>query len=272
MNQRRISNRLAFSLLELLIVLAIMVALAAVAWPSLRRPMADSTVHQAAAALRDQISSCRQAAAMHGQPRLMRFESGQSSVRWGTWTDLIAEQLRDASSLEASPLDASTLSAANNGEESLDDASVTGGLWELPIDVVIDDVQLDTQTYETPESLPLTGLSEAVTQASEDESFEWGDAAQSTDPLDENPTSWYLPFLPNGQTRDAVIVLRDVVSGSRVALEIDAVTGMMRTSRMSSIEPDPATDFASAPPSDFSAEDVSSSADASDLIDWEPSE
>lgn len=192
-------GRSGFSLLELMIVLTMMAAIGAVAWPSLRRPMADSSVQQAANQLRVQIADCRQSAAIEGQARLMRFEAGLTSVRRGPWNELVAQQLSDEGSV------AGNRSAIGESEQNQDVDS-----WELPIDVVVEEVQLDQRTYVAAENFPSTLASREITGS-----------------------QWYLPFLPNGQTRDAVIVLRDSVTGSRVALEIEAITGMMRTQRLS---------------------------------------
>lgn len=200
-------NRTAFSLLELMIVLTIMVGVAAVAWPSLRRPMADSSVQQAANQLRAEISDCRQSASVQGQPRLMRFEANQPVIGWGDWKDLVAEQLADANTL--------------NQEEDTSDLNS----WELPVDIVVDEVQLDSRTYvarDESSTLPASTLPASILPNA----------------IEISVSKWYLPFLPNGQTRDAVIVLRDSVTGSRVALQVDGVTGMMKTSRLSAVDPE----------------------------------
>jgi|GEM_PF-1442001 len=192
-------SRSAFSLLELMIVLTMMVAIGAVAWPSLRRPMADSSVQQAANELRVQIADCRQSAAIRGKARLMRFEAGLTSVRRGPWNELVAQQLSDENSVTGNR------SAIGESEQKQDVDS-----WELPIDIVVEEVQLDHRTYVAAQDSSSTLASREITES-----------------------QWYLPFLPSGQTRDAVIVLRDSVTGSRVALEIEAITGMMRTQRLS---------------------------------------
>lgn len=213
--------RSGFSLLELMIVLTMMVGIGAIAWPSLRRPMADSSVQQAANQLRVQIADCRQSAAVEGQPRLMRFQAGQPSVGNGKWNDLVAEQLTESDSSGAAT---AALGEPPTSQEAED--------WVLPIDIVVDEVQFDQQSYvETDES---------------------------TDPLaqprEQPESNWYLPFLPSGQTRDAVIVLRDCATGSRVALMIEAVTGLMRTQRLSPAQPGDGPQIAAKPESRLSNE------------------
>ncbi|KLU05739.1 hypothetical protein RISK_002371 [Rhodopirellula islandica] len=200
-----------FSLLELMIVLTIMVGVGAVAWPSLRRPMADSSVQQAANLLRAEISDCRQTAAIEGEPRLMRFSANQPLVASGHWADLVAEQLIG---------DRSQSDTATDTERELK-------TWELPIDIVIDEVQLDQRAYVVAD-----------------------ETSMPSDAIDLETSTWYLPFLPSGQTRAAIIVLRDTATHSRVALEIEAVTGMMRTARLSPATPGDASSNAPLPPRD----------------------
>jgi len=207
-----------------MIVLSMMVAIGVVAWPSLRRPMADSSVQQAANDLRLQIADCRQTAAIQGQPRLMRFEAGLTCVGCGPWNDLVVKQLTEASSIDKA------IGAPGGNQETKDADS-----WELPIDIVVDEVQMDQRTY-----------------------VEAGESFEPSASGDPSEAKWYLPFLPSGQTRDAVIVLRDLVTGSRVALEIEAVTGLMRTHRLTSSEPRDATEMANKPPKDRSIESARS--------------
>lgn len=208
---RRRLKKTAFSLLELMIVLVMMVAIGAVAWPSLRRPMADSSVQQAANQLRVQIADCRQSAAIQGQPRLMRFEAGLTSVGLGPWNELVAQQLSDVSRMggETPTLSSNEENQGSNKENQDVDS------WDLPIDIVIEEVQFDQQSY----------------VAADDDSSTLSTTREHAE------SQWYLPFLPSGQTRDAVIVLRDSATGSRVALEIEAVTGMMRTQRLAATVP-----------------------------------
>ncbi len=213
------TRRPAFSLLELMIVLTMMVAIGAVAWPSLRRPMADSSVQQAANELRAQIADCRQEAAIQGQPRLMRFESGVTCVGRGPWNELVSLQLAGASAIGG----ATSALASNEPTQEIDS-------WELPSDIVVDEVQMDQRTYVEAE--------------------ESSAATESSDAPGPPESRWYLPFLPSGQTRDAVIVLRDSVTGSRVALEVEAVTGLMRTQRLSAAEPGDALEIAAVPASE----------------------
>ncbi|TWT80834.1 hypothetical protein CA13_22800 [Planctomycetes bacterium CA13] len=242
-----------------MIVLTIMVAIGAVAWPSLRRPMADSAVQQAANLLRDEIANCRQLAQLSGQPRLMRFDAGRSVVKWGSWTELIAEQLceegmerlaaEDSVSENDANEDYSNDEFANGGLTTENGSTATSTIWSLPLDIVVDEVQLDRTRYVDSDDPLLTDALDAS-------------IPESSEAMDDESTSrWYLPFLSNGQTRDAVVVLRDSVSGSRVALELDAITGMMRVSRLTALEPEQAAEMTNDPPGDFSEDAVTTQFD-----------
>ncbi len=206
-----------FSLLELLIVLSIMVGVAALVWPSLSRPLADSTAQQAGNQLRDQLSSCRRAAMLDAEPMLVRFEVGTSSLAWGNWTQLLDESAAMLHS-ESNPLT----------------------VWQLPSDIVVDDVRFrdgagepGTITNASPIDSDdvMTGTDTAM--ISETLPLEFASTEAAPDNFSATDVQrQYLPFLPDGQTRDTVIVLRDIDNGSRVEVELDAVTGMMRTLRL----------------------------------------
>ena len=67
-----------FTLLELLIVLAVLVLLVAIAWPALRRPLLSSVTHEAAQQLVQDVAAARLIAIESGRTLAMRFEPGGS--------------------------------------------------------------------------------------------------------------------------------------------------------------------------------------------------
>ncbi len=73
--RNRVDGR-GFTLLELMIVLAILSVLIAVAWPSLRSPVMRSAVQQAARQLVKDLARARMAAIDSGQVMRFRFEPG----------------------------------------------------------------------------------------------------------------------------------------------------------------------------------------------------
>ena len=80
-----------FTLLELMIVLAILAMLMAVAWPSLRRPLMRSATQQAARQLVRDLARARMAAIDSGQIVALRFELGGPQ-----YVVELAESLRDS--------------------------------------------------------------------------------------------------------------------------------------------------------------------------------
>ena len=73
---RGLSAARGFTLLELMIVLAILAMLIAMVWPSLRRPVLRSAAQQAARQLVRDLARARMAAIDSGQIVALRFELG----------------------------------------------------------------------------------------------------------------------------------------------------------------------------------------------------
>lgn len=235
-------GRPAFSLLELLIVLAIMVSLAAITFPRLTRPLAESEVQRAAQLLRDQIADCRQAALVSGEPMFVRLETGSGEVSWGGWVGLLAED-RDGNGLQADPATSATDSgpAADSGGQGT--TRPVTRRFSLPPGFVVSDVRRGQAA-----DLEADGGSAAVAASGADpvgrqSGFELGGPRPSSDPagplspavVPADGQRRYLPFLPSGVGQDATVVIVDTLDGSRAALEIDAVTGMTRIGRLPAI-------------------------------------
>lgn len=230
-------------MLELLIVLAIMVGVAALSFPRLTRPLAESDAHRAANHLRDAITECRQSAALGGQPLFMRLESQQSQVEWGGWTELLAGEFDDARQ-GWQPQQETVTPATDRSDSGIPANQTALKSAALPAGVVIEsvrwisDVSASDGVSETAsDQRDSATASGAVIDPSNEalpEPFESTDepVAGADTPSDSiEGERWYLPFLPSGRTRDCVIVLHDPTSGARVRLELDSVTGMMRVTR-----------------------------------------
>jgi prepilin-type N-terminal cleavage/methylation domain-containing protein len=198
----------AFSLLELLIVLAVMAGVSALVFPSLARPLAENEVQRAAAALRDEISQCRNRAVLGNQMLLIRFLAGEEQIQSGTWQSLMAD---------------------SNG--LLNDSGQSSSLksFRLPVGIVVERVEWSDQTN----SLDSETLA-PVSRDSADLSVERD--ATSID-SEVSGDVWYLSYLPTGRCRDCHIILRDTSTGARCGLEIDGVLQMMRFQRLPSITP-----------------------------------
>ena len=207
-------SKRGFSLLELLIVLAIMAGATALVWPSLSRPLAETSVQQAGNLLRDQIASCRHTAALSGQPMMMRFEIGRNEVTYGSWQALMAEELDELSRVG---------SDAMTRFQFIDDIVVEAVLFadELPVRERDNPVQVHDNDASTEPYTPADEWEVSDELPSALAEIEIGVVEQR-----------YLPLLPDGQSRETTIVLRDEINGSRVKVQLDETTGRVRTFRV----------------------------------------
>jgi len=214
-----VAERFAFSLLELLIVLAVMVGIVAVAFPRLTRPLAESEVQRAASGLRDTIVECRQAAAFFGQPLVMRLQSGGDQIVWGDWAEVIGEDWGLVVDTDGSDSTSAGLSTSMPPSGSAGNAIAFDGRPRrsaLPFGMVVEAVHWVTRGGpgdELPDSVLM------------------GDAAGGGFSRGSGQR-WYVAFLPSGRCRDCVIVVQDLATGMRAGLEIDAVTGLSRITRL----------------------------------------
>ena len=94
----RCAPRSAFTLLELLLVLALMVAIAAIVWPSLKGPFERQRLSQSAEQLRAELGKTRVRAMRTGTIQVFRFQPGQSGFKSEPWT----LSVEDANSSNAS--------------------------------------------------------------------------------------------------------------------------------------------------------------------------
>ena len=198
----------AFSLLELLIVLAVMAGVSALVFPSLARPLAENEVQRAAAALRDEISQCRNRAVFGNQMLLIRFLAGEDQIQAGTWQSLMAD---------------------SNG--SPDNSGQSGSLrsYRLPVGIVIERVEWPEPTNSLHSELLDSVPRDSANLTLESDATSLGDESSSD--------VWYLSYLPTGRCGDCQIILRDTSTGGRCGLEIDGVLQMMRFQRLPSITP-----------------------------------
>jgi len=263
--------RRGWSLLELLIVLSVMVGIAGIAFPRLTRPLAESEVQRAAADFRDHLVDCRQTAVLSGRPLVLRLERGTGAYLWGEWAAVLAEDaglnLLD-DSLTDDPLaddDSATTSGgmvagSTPGQSSAAAANLRVRRLSLPAGMVFEAIH---EAAETPDSAwsgdgaagasdagvsgsgqsltaddrgsPRLGSDSVIDRGRGDPLATGGDP-EST-PIESGRRD-YLAFLPSGQSRDRVVVFRESASGMRVALELDAITGMTRLVRLPAVAPD----------------------------------
>src|SRR6185437_3581200 len=87
-------RRSAFTLLELLLALSVLVAVAAITWPALERPLASQRLRRAAEQVRTQWIKARTKAISTGETYSFRYEPDTARFR-------VESQSQEASLLEA---------------------------------------------------------------------------------------------------------------------------------------------------------------------------
>lgn len=247
------SKSRAFTLLELVIVLLVMVGMLAVVWPSLQRPLQRTSLDEAAQMVRDAIDECRYQAGLHGKIQFVQLQQGSSQLRSGSFDSFLNSGAEDSANLptalsdSSSPLqvDTSNANRANSAQSSglgagpstaprLQAAQLQAvRTWQLPQSVVISNVdwtlesimpsrrgeqsQFDSEEYETDRE-PLADL--VVDPTTSPNEF---------DPA--NSRQWWLPLTAEGRGRDAAIELFDASIDQRLYVTYSAATGALEISR-----------------------------------------
>jgi type II secretion system protein H len=190
--QSRLSAARGFTLLELMIVLAIMVLLIALVWPSLRRPVLRHAVQQAAQQLVRDLARARMAAIDHGRIMALRYEPGGSRYVVSP-ADML--QRDDQSSPQAMIQDTA------DDQKTSDDAEAEAGFTrELDPDVVFRD-PAETDDDELPAGSTLREMLEQENQEREEIK------PRITTEKSEETLSPPVFFYPTGRAENAEFVL-----------------------------------------------------------------
>lgn len=187
----RRSSRAAFTMVELLLVLAVLVALVAITWPSFQRLYGDHTLLDGAEQARLQMAATRTRAIESGIAYQFRWEP---SGRW--FLSLPFEPELDAPAEGAAGDNLTTLTARNFA-------------GELPETLSF----ISEQQGPVGESLPPELFSRFV-EAEKLAAIGWSPA---------------VIFLPDGSAVDGDLVIGDQ-QGRRISLTLRGVTGSVRVS------------------------------------------
>lgn len=206
-----------FTLLELLIVLALMAGIMALAWPNLRKPLGQTPLKQSAAAIRELIDECRYQATLRGELTLLRLERNSPQLQLGSWETLLEERLSESgTSINESSLNReATSSISPESSNSNRNASnpILKRQWLLPDPIVVEQVLwtcVDPLANEGSEFSP----SDRSPTSSADSLNDTSSITPSGN--DNRAESWYVPFLPSGQSRDLSIILLDSQTQKRI--------------------------------------------------------
>ncbi|MBX3414098.1 MAG: hypothetical protein KF708_15530 [Pirellulales bacterium] len=187
-------SRRAFTLLELLLVLGLIVAMVGIAWPSLRGPLGGARLHEAAKQVRVEMSRTRLAAMESDAVYELQYavESGQFRVRRML-------DLNPAENEECATVDYTSAGDNPNGDQG---ANIGWTEFALPSGVVFAD----------PMFVGETAATEAV-----------GTFASET----ADVVSWSTPivFYPDGTTSTTEFVLRNE-RGDEVVVSLRGLTGV----------------------------------------------
>jgi prepilin-type N-terminal cleavage/methylation domain-containing protein len=190
-NPNVVGARHGYTLMEVLLTLAIVTFVAAMAWPTLARPMAERRLRAAAEGIRTEWSHARIEAMRSGRAQAFRYETG------GGHYSVASESVADSA---ASATGASlTTEIAPNDAQSADGAPAATKVGTLPEGFMFRPPEAAAGAETT--SVPVEALADA------------GDG-------------WSVPilFLPDGTATDVWVVLGNA-EGSVVRVSLRGVTG-----------------------------------------------
>ena len=189
-------QRPGYTLLELMIVLAILVTLLAVAWPNLRRPLGRGLLREAGQQLAQHVSDARMLAIESGQTLALRFEPGGSN--YSIMPAEAANLDRESDQLAVDGLDEDPSATWTQSEEV--EPTPLQIVGTLPHDITFVDPLAD----ESLDAEMLPGLAD-----------EFRETEEVTDPLadaslSESSEDWSPPILlySTGRAENAQLLLK----------------------------------------------------------------
>lgn len=221
-------HRRAFSLLELIIVLVVMIGLMAVVWPNLQKPLSRTSLDEATQVVRTAIDESRYQATLAGTPWFVKLQVGAPVIHAGTFQTFMEADTDDVSGDLSGGL---ANSVSNSVSGSLSDSSnMTKAphvrAWQLPDSVVISDV-----------SWQLVDATQRSATSVDDRSLNSSPASE-LDPVPElqeatlqEATIHWLPIVASGRGRDATVVLWDQTTQQSARVVFVASTGAIEVLR-----------------------------------------
>lgn len=208
-----------YTLLELMIVLAILGAMMAIAWPRISRRMQLLGPREAALQLKADLAQAREQAIITGTPWLMRVRPGKSNYEFGTLAGMAQS---------SAPL---TSGSANFDQDSR--APLANALGnakrssELPLGLIFARSLPPQQTNANEmDAAAMLSVDQADEIAPSD--FQVGSNASeegSPNLAAETPWNYVAVFQPDGRSTNTEIVIVDEVTLDKMRLQLRGFTG-----------------------------------------------
>lgn len=246
------SGRNAFSLLEMMIVLVVMVGILAIAWPNLQKPLRRAGLSQATQKLREAIDESRYQAMTTGTPVFIQLRQGESEVRSGGLDAFVAEDsefnaqgaiVDNSDTIETSSPAPTNASSPSTGNSLALTNPSTPKVWQFPDNIVITDVTWedapsgDDSLFAGDDAINGSAGSHDANGgygqfASADNSVAEIDATGTGfEMLEGEEHEWWLPLTSLGHSRDVEITLWDKVSHESMKVSFSSATGELEIHR-----------------------------------------
>jgi len=211
-------TRGGYTLLEMLLTMGLVVAVAGLAWPALRGPLGNQRLREGAKTVRIELAKSRLEAMETAEPYQLRYLVGSGKFYVGP-TPEVAAANADTNEGPEWDFNKTAIDAAEGGS----DVASSGQMLSLPEGVVFDD-QTDGLNM-TGDLQPLSDSAATATTAQSLENI----------PLDDERWSKAIRFRPDGTATPARIVLRNERQ-NRLVLELRGMTGVITVSPMYTAE------------------------------------
>jgi len=224
-----------FSLLELMIVLALMVGLLAIAWPSMQRPLRRTTLNEAAQVLREAIDDGRHEAITTGRPIFIQLQNDIHEVRSGAFDSFASEEPNGGSHSMPSEVPTEGFGNVSHSDEKMPRT------WRLPETVVITKVNWTTSASNARSDDVAMALESNSSGTSSDSgqraamhgtiNLEATNSKLETGDSEVTHSDWWLPISATGLSRSASIVLYDTSIHETMTVTYASETGALEIVR-----------------------------------------